>query len=243
MEAFLKQQGIKDGALRTVAESASRLGYLMDLPVTATARQWCDPVSWTLGQNGQPVAQLCREYETRLGIPALLGALEFQICQGLPLKEAKAFPAAFLTAIQPGADLSNVWSSFAAWRLDDPEAGVIRFVTDDNVAELLRLTATLCRFEGVEVDAWQSLRSDVQARHDESHAIYGLLDIIDIQLAPRQTIMKVTNFVERTVSLAEWVKAAPYATARAAEAVRVETRANEYKLMHDALFELLQAAA
>jgi hypothetical protein len=85
------------------------------------------------------------EYEPRFGIPQVLARIEDRIFEGLPNAEAKKWPIAFMSAIKPGADLSDIWPQFAIWLLADPEKGVIRFVkTDaeraaiDGVAELYR---------------------------------------------------------------------------------------------------------
>lgn len=67
-------------------------------------------------------------YEEELDIPRPLAYLEDRIFEGLPGKEAKAFPFTFLTNIPVGADLSLVLARFMVWLLSDPEKGVVRFV-------------------------------------------------------------------------------------------------------------------
>ena len=52
-------------------------------------------------------------YPKLLGVPEELAYLQDAIFEGLPQAEALAFPEAFLSAIQPGADLSLVWPRFA----------------------------------------------------------------------------------------------------------------------------------
>ena len=56
-------------------------------------------------------------YETYLGLPRILARLEDRIFEGLSQEDAKAWPLQFSDAIQPGADLSGVWSLFAPWML------------------------------------------------------------------------------------------------------------------------------
>ena len=51
-------------------------------------------------------------YETDLGIPVALARLEDSIFEGLQDSEAKLWPERFLSAIQPGADLSGVADQF-----------------------------------------------------------------------------------------------------------------------------------
>lgn len=58
-----------------------------------------------------------RNYETELGIPMWLAYLEDGIFEGLPPERAKTWPAEFLEAIQPGADLCLVALRFMVWLL------------------------------------------------------------------------------------------------------------------------------
>ena len=85
-------------------------------------------------ENGKGCAVGCtihssqhRNYETELGIPLRLAYLEDWLFENLPSAEAKKWPAKFLSAIKPGADLSMVWYQFQHWLLVDPKRGVIRF--------------------------------------------------------------------------------------------------------------------
>ena len=71
-------------------------------------------------------------YETELGIPRILARLEDRIFEGLSNGNAKDFPARFLSAITPGADLSKVWPKFAVWLLVDPKHGIARFTKKDS---------------------------------------------------------------------------------------------------------------
>lgn len=67
------------------------------------------------------------QYEEMLGIPRQLAYLEDRIFEGLPAREAQAFPFTFLTSIPVGADLSLVLARFMHWLLVDQEYGVVRF--------------------------------------------------------------------------------------------------------------------
>jgi hypothetical protein len=66
-------------------------------------------------------------FETELGIPRMLARLEDTLFEGQRNGDAKTFPARFLAAIRPGADLSRVSWKFLHWiltedlaRRDDP---------------------------------------------------------------------------------------------------------------------------
>ena len=58
-------------------------------------------------------------YESHFGVPQMLARLEDCIFEGLPNAEAKKWPVRFMSAIQPGADLSRVGWQFLHWLLTD----------------------------------------------------------------------------------------------------------------------------
>jgi hypothetical protein len=59
------------------------------------------------------------DYERELGIPGMLAWLEDVIFEGLPNRRAKDWPLAFLSAIDPGKDLSRVGWQFLHWLLTE----------------------------------------------------------------------------------------------------------------------------
>ena len=61
------------------------------------------------------------DYECELGIPEMIARLEDVIFEGLPNELARAWPSRFLSAINPGADLSQVANQFCFWLLTSPE--------------------------------------------------------------------------------------------------------------------------
>ena len=63
------------------------------------------------------------DYESKLGIPVALARLEDTLFEGQPNGQAKSFPARFLSAIKPGADLSCVSWKFLHWLLTEELAG------------------------------------------------------------------------------------------------------------------------
>jgi hypothetical protein len=85
-------------------------------------------------------------YPRELGIPEELAYLEDHLFESLDVKRARAWPAQFLSAITPGADLSRVYGRWSAWNLIDPVDGVITLVTDDfpDVQRIVRETGAAC---------------------------------------------------------------------------------------------------
>lgn len=103
------------------------------------------------------------EYETRFGIPVVLPRLKDRIFDGLPVKLARRWPERFMSAIQPGADLSGVWPKFALWLLMDQKAGTIRVAKTAKekrvIAAVGELYASVVRGESVPASAWVEARS------------------------------------------------------------------------------------
>jgi len=97
-----------------------------------------------------------RRYEEELGIPRHLAYLEDRIFEGLPWKEARGFPFAFLTSIAVGADLSLVPAHILLWLLIDPEQGVLRFVGKQGqaIVDVASLYQRVIAEESVSTQDW-----------------------------------------------------------------------------------------
>jgi hypothetical protein len=76
-------------------------------------------------------------YEPEFGIPSVLAHLEDGIFEAISLDQARQWPQRFMDAIQPGADLSNVWSRFAAWMMLDETWGLINVAEVDDVKAVI----------------------------------------------------------------------------------------------------------
>ena len=63
------------------------------------------------------------DFEHELGIPQILAWLEDVIFEGLPNRLAKTWPERFLSAIEPGKDLSRVGWQLLHWLLTDTGFG------------------------------------------------------------------------------------------------------------------------
>src|SRR3990172_7843606 len=102
-------------------------------------------VHGTYWENGKGCAVGCTIhgqdhglYETELGITKILARLEDRIFEGMGNGDSKEFPLRFISAIEPGADLSLVWPEFARWLLVDPTEGVIIFAKTDKIGDATR---------------------------------------------------------------------------------------------------------
>src|SRR5579863_6488477 len=99
MLAYHNDQAIKDAILARLAAHAM-------------ADEFVKGQYW---ENGKGCAVGCTihssnysEYEHRFGIPQMLAHLEDCIFEGLPNGNAKAWPLRFMSAIEPGRDLSLI---------------------------------------------------------------------------------------------------------------------------------------
>ena len=117
-------------------------------------------------------------YETEMGIPRMLARLEDRIFEGMSNEEAMRFPARFILAIRPGADLSLVSWRFLHWLVEDV---VTRHGTDNVKAATVDAIDVLRRRVAGELvgsveanSAAQTARNAVAA--DAADAAYAAAD-------------------------------------------------------------------
>jgi len=99
-------------------------------------------------------------YPTELGIPEMLAHIEDCIFEGLPNGDAQAWPERFLSAIEPGADLSLVGWKFLHWLLTDNLIGAYDHeLVRDAVQQCAAVLEPLTRGERVDEAAARSAES------------------------------------------------------------------------------------
>jgi hypothetical protein len=163
--AFHGQQAIKDKYLARV-----RAHKLADEIVHG--KYWSNGKGCAVGctiHSGDHSA-----YETELGIPRILARLEDGIFESLSNGRAVEWPEQFLNASKVGADLSLVWSKFAAWMLVDEKYGVLQFAKRvksrkaiQDIADNYKVWADT----GIKPDVdWWKLRSAADADADADAA-------------------------------------------------------------------------
>jgi hypothetical protein len=115
-------------------------------------------------------------YETELGIPRILARIEDGIFESLPNGEALAWPEQFLSAINPGADLSMVWPRFAIWLMTDPKHGVLQYAKSDACKKAIQDVANgyalIVNGKAKGID-WQKLRAAAAAAYAAAAAAYA----------------------------------------------------------------------
>jgi hypothetical protein len=104
-------------------DPAIKAKYLTRVEAHAAADEIIQGAYWERGKGcavGCTVhSSLHANYETELGIPRMLAKLEDRLFEGMTNGSAKTFPASFLNAITPGADLSRVGWQFLHWLLSE----------------------------------------------------------------------------------------------------------------------------
>jgi hypothetical protein len=117
------------------------------------------------------------EYESSFGIPQMLAHLEDCIFEGLPNVEAKKWPVRFMSAIEPGQDLSLVGWKFLHWlltnekvnpRINDP-------LVRDAVKQCADVLVPLTKGEPV----------DKRAAKRAAHAAWSAADAAEDRVAGR----------------------------------------------------------
>ena len=116
-------------------------------------------------QNGKGCAVGCTihsskhaEYESRFGIPQMLARLEDCIFEGLPNDKAKAWPVRFMSAVQPGTDLSCVGWKFLHWLLMDEKVnpGIKHPLVRDTIKQCADVLIPLSKGQPVDRSAAES---------------------------------------------------------------------------------------
>ena len=144
-------------------------------------------------------------YPIELGIPAEIAYLEDSCFEAMSSALARKWPARFLSAIKPGADLARVYDLWCAWMLDDPTDGVIVKVSDKfpDIQRIVRKTAQDCR-DGQRVNAARAASAAEAARAawaapnpwellvgclDEYDRLTGRTEVPEIDFAPVIAVM------------------------------------------------------
>ncbi len=82
-----------------------------------------------------------QRYQKELGVPLALVYLKELLFERLPADRAMEWPERFLSAIEPGSDLSAVPHQFVRWLLADPSRGVISYTTRE-MSDVIRAVAS-----------------------------------------------------------------------------------------------------
>ncbi len=190
-------------------------------------------------------------YEVELGIPRMLAWLEDRIFEGLPNAKSLEWPEAFLSSIAVGADLSHVGDHFTIWLLLDEQAGLIRFVKEEDRSVLAHVAALYQRRlagEAVTEDEWLDVRMTA-LRADDGDIAFAITDDSAYALASN-TFANDTDDAALALAYAAIAADAPSALADAAQSAADavarktgdDTRYVYFVRMSEKLLELLASA-
>lgn len=124
------------------------------------------------------------EYERLFGIPLELAQVQDAIFEGLPEKDAKAWPVRFVEAIPEGKDLSLVWPRFVFWLLTNHKHGLYtttdttNTVLKQDIALVANLFQRLTCGATIPLAEWEATARKVFGPHDaftKSHTGYACL--------------------------------------------------------------------
>ena len=148
--------------------------------------------------------------------------LEDNFFEYMPNGKAKAWPEAFLSAIQVGADLSQVNDQFMVWLLIDEQDGVIRFADESKavVQQVASLYQRRLNGDPPVEDEWDAARA---AARDAACAAAW-------------------DAAWDAACAAAWDAARDAARDAACAAARAAARAAHYEKMAEKLLELLSQA-
>lgn len=182
---------------------------------------WQDGKGCAVGCTVETSMDAHAAMEKELGIPEELAYLEDYLFEEMPNDKAKLWPEKFLSAINPGADLSLVIPKFIVWQFEDSKHGLsqIKEVTDDK--ELVGFCKKV-------VELYQRVIRGDKVTEDEFYELYLRIDRSDVGF---------------------WIRAGTWARARARIRARIRARAwvgawadynKNILLQADKLIELLK---
>lgn len=179
------------------------------------------------------------EYETRFGILQMLARLKDRMFEGMPDEQSQLWPERFMSAIEPGADLSRVGWKFLHWLLTDKSInpGIDHPSVADAVQQCADVLVPLAESRPVDRAA--------KAAAAAARASMAASEAVSAALAARAA--ESAAWAAAAAADAAVAEAAAWATratkAAAALAARAPAKAAAYAKMADKLIELIEEAA
>ena len=219
------------------SDSAIKARYLARVEGHAAADEIIKGQYWEAGKGcavGCTVHGASHDdFERELGIPQMLAWLEDVIFEGLPNRRAKDWPLAFLSAIDPGRDLSVVGWKFLHWLLAGRErAEFVSSSVADAVEQCAAVLVPLTRGEPVDRDEADDASAMARAAMERTTAGASAAGAWIAECAARAA-------ESAALSLACSATSAEVAATAVSAAVG---RSGEYVELGDKLLALLRAA-
>jgi len=235
-------------------DPAIKQKYLDRVAAHRAADELIKGIGW---ENGKGCAIGCTlevydhaRYETELGIPQMLAMLEDTIFEGLPNGESQAWPERFLSAIEPGVDLSRVGWQFLHWLLTESGIGEFQHeLVKDAVSQCAAVLVplTLGQFIGESAacaarSAESAARSAASAARSAACAARSAACAARIAESAAWSAESAARSAESAACAARSAESAARSAESAAWSAESAARSAAYKHMADKLIELLSAA-
>jgi hypothetical protein len=183
-------------------------------------------------------------YETELGIPLALARLEDTLFEGQSNGKSKTFPARFLAAIKPGADLSTVHWKFLHWLLTEELSGrdhpTVAAAVKQCADVLVPLTKGLAVDQSAAASAASAAESAAESAAASAARSAAWSAAASAASAAESAAASAARSAARSAASAE--SAAWSAAASAARSAASAAASAAYTRMADKLIELLRAA-
>jgi hypothetical protein len=175
------------------------------------------------------------DFERELGIPQVLAWLEDVIFEGLPNRVAKTWPERFLSAIEPGADLSRVAWQLLHWLLTESGFGERDHPTVKNAVR---------QCADVLVPLLQGRPVDTAAAEHAAAVAWAAAEVAAITSSTLERVRWIVESAAQAAESAAWsVTQKALSAERAATAVSAAiAQSVDYVVVSEKLIELLQAA-
>ena len=186
-------------------------------------------------------------YTRSLGVPEVLAQVQHKIFMQLPCSEAERWQFSFLKALRPNvelaptlaSDLGHIWPEFAAWLMDDPTDGVIRFAKTRKTRLIVKRVANLYRRGCSDPTGWTGANGDALWAAEASRR-WANSDSAAATAAAYAASSKLAECLDDAID--EVARLAYSAVQHAAEAAGSDSSATEaaYTRQAEKLLELLQ---
>lgn len=202
--AFHNDEAIKAKYLARLREHQTSEGFTLCGDRWIASMKMGSPAGCTIQSNSM------EEYEDQLGIPKELAILQDRIFVRLGTGRRAEWPEQFLSTIQVGSDLSQVFSKITVWLLVDPADGVIGMARTSATREAIEKVAEL-----------------YSTGHSEKH-LWKEAELQAIAAARESASMRFSVSNERANALMADAAAAWFAASKAASAIHDDRAASAW---------------
>ena len=165
------------------------------------------------------------DYEDRFGIPVMLARLEDRIFEGLPNEAAMKWPTRFMSAIEPGADLSLVGWKFQYWLLTDAEVnpGINHPLVKDSIKQCADVLIPLTKGQPVDQKAANAMNAERSAARSAASAAWSAAESAESAAESAESAAESAESAARSAESAASAARSAGSAARSAESAAWST--------------------